>query len=364
MSNQTGNPTTAVMSTVEQVTSTFMTLLYTNAASTGNSTVPFNFDDIIEANDLMSRANYVYAFCMVLALASAGFLLYGFINTYRAQRELALVDSVLLAFSVSQLLLLLLSLSTVAHRPRYLVTTGLGCATLSFSVNTVSLSGMLLLVLLGYMLTVDATSHPVLGRPAMCVGLVVLASAISSVLLAALRGPGQGLEEMGVCVIDPVDAGRSYINAKLCVAFLIPYILLLVLLIGGFVHQWKSTSRFLSDAEEWSVLLAISVATFACQVFYFVVLLKGVGLAETTPPGHRDRALLCVAELVMFSGSCLCLLLVLLLHRSSREDLLRSGRQLRDCCRSLGGRKTHSQMIAPQIEIGSDTGIHFDSIVQ
>ncbi|XP_062330836.1 uncharacterized protein LOC134031281 [Osmerus eperlanus] len=334
------------------VSSTIDTSLYTNPASGTNTSFPTDFLDIIEANDITSRATYVYTIFMALALVSAVFLLYGFIQSYRAQRELALVDSVLLAFSVSQLLLLLLSLSSVAYRPKYLEATRLGCATLSFSVNTVFLWGMLLLVLMGYMLTFDATSHPLLGHSWVCVGLALLVSGLSSVLLAGLRWPSQGVEGTERCVIDAVEAGRSYIVAKLCVSFLIPYLLLLCLLVGGCVHQWKSSDRFLSGAEERSVFLAVSAATFACQVFYFAALLRGVGLEGLS---HRERAFLSVAELVMYSESCVCLGLVLLLHGPSRESLVRAGRQLRDCCRSLRGGQTHSQVIAPHIEIGSQT---------
>ncbi|KAM9560484.1 uncharacterized protein ACWYII_018991 [Salvelinus alpinus] len=315
---------------------------------------PFNTSDFIAkiaANDLTSRANYVYALCAVLGLASACILLYALIRSYRAQRQLAWLDSLLWAFSSSQLLLLLLSLSSVAHRPSYLVTTHIGCAALAFTVNMASLCGLLLLVLMGYALTFDTPTHALLKRPGVCVALVVLVSILCSLVLARLRDPPKELHLEGICIIDPTEAGRSYAMAKLCLGFLIPYLLLLGLLTGGCVRQWKSSSRFLSGSEEGPVFLAVAVVIFVCQLFHGIVLVRGAGMQQAGVLSYHERAFMHVSEFVMFSGSCVCLVLVLLLHKPCRESLLEVTRQLRDCCRGLGGRQTHRHIMDPHIEI-------------
>lgn len=314
-----------------------------------NSTSPLL--DIIAANDLTSRANYVYLFLAALGLISACFLLYSFIQTYRAQRRLAWLDCLLWAFCGSQLLLVLLSLSSVAHRPGYLKTTLLACAALSFAVNVASLCGMLLLVLMAYVLTFDPPSHVLLRRPGVSVSLVMLASIVSSMLLAGIRGPSQGLETEDNCVVDPVQPGRSYAVAKLCLSFLIPYTVLLGLLIGGCFHQWKSSGRFLSGAEERPMFLTVAIVMFVCQLFHSIALVRGGGLLNEGGLSHHEQAFLNVAEFVLFSGSALSLLLVLLVHRSCRESLKGVLRQLRDCCQSLGGAQTNRHIVAPQIEI-------------
>lgn len=319
-----------------------------NSTSRVSPTFPL---DIIAANDLTSRANYIYAFCVALGFISACFLLYSFIQTYKAQRRLAWLDCLLWTFCGSQLLLLLLSLSSVAYRPHYLVTTHLSCAALSFTVNIASICGLLLLVLMAYILTLDPPSHALLRRPGVCVALVVVTSILASLLLAGLRGPSQGLGEEGACVIDPAQAGLSYAVAKLCLAFLIPYILLVGLLIGGCVRQWRSSGRFLSGSEEGPMFLTVTAVMFVCQLFYSVVLVRGAGLGEGGGLSHQEQAFLSVAEFLLFSGSCLSLLLVLLIHRPCRETLRGAARQLRDCCRSLGGTQTHRHIIAPHIEI-------------
>lgn len=313
---------------------------------------PQNKLDEISANDITSRANYFYSFFAGLGFIAGCFLIYSFIQTYRAQRRLAWLDCLLWAFCSLQLLLLLLSLHIVAYRPHYLLATGLGCAALSFTINTACLCGLLVLVLMAYVLTLDPPSHALLRKPWVCAALVILTSILISLLLAGLRGPRDGLQEKGRCFMDPVQAGVSYAAARLCLAFLIPYILQMGLLIGGCVRQWKSKGRFLSGSEEGPVFLAVTVVMFICQFFYSVALVRGAQLAQREEGlTHHERAFLSVAEFVLFSGSSGSLLLVLLLHRPCRESLHGVFRQLRDCCQSPGRTQPNRNIIAPHIEI-------------
>ncbi|XP_034716870.1 uncharacterized protein LOC117937192 [Etheostoma cragini] len=310
----------------------------------------------IAANDITSRANSVYSFLAGLGFIAGCFLLYSFIQTYRAQRRLAWLDCLLWGFCGLQMLLLLLSLHAVTYRPKYLYTTGLGCAALSFTINTASLSGLLVLVLMAYVLTLDPPSHALLRKPWVCAALVILTSILISLLLAGLRGPKDGLNENATCFMDPIRDGESYAAARLCLAFLIPYILQLGLLIGGCVRQWKSKGRFLSGSEEGPVFLTVTVVIFFCQLFYSVALVRGAQLKrlaqqEKEELSHREQAFLSVAEFVLFSGSSVSLLLVLLMHRPCRETLHGVFRQLRDTCRSPGRTQPNRNIIAPHIEI-------------
>ncbi|XP_037612030.1 uncharacterized protein LOC119480033 [Sebastes umbrosus] len=307
----------------------------------------------IAANDITSRANYVYSFLAVLGFIAGCFLLYSFIQTYRAPRRLAGLDCLLWAFCGLQLLLVLLSIHAVAYRPGYLSTTHLGCAALSFTINAVSLCSLLVLVLMAYVLTYDPPSHAMLSKPWVRAALVVLTSILISLLLAGLRGPTDRLQEEGKCFMDRVCAGVSYAGARLCLVFLIPYILQLGLLIGGCVRQWKSKGRFLSGSEEGPVFLAVTVVVFFCQLFYSVVLVRGAQLQQPEQNGlsHHEQAFLSVAEFVLFSGSSVSLLLVLFMHRPCRESLHGVFRQLRDCCRSPGRTQPNRNIIAPHIEI-------------
>uniref|UniRef100_A0A667YMH1 G-protein coupled receptors family 1 profile domain-containing protein n=1 Tax=Myripristis murdjan TaxID=586833 RepID=A0A667YMH1_9TELE len=296
---------------------------------------------IIAANDFISRANYAYSFFAALGFLSACFLLYSFVLTYRAQRRLVWLDCLLWLFCGLQLLLLLLSLYAVAHRPNDLVTTRVGCAALSFTINTASTCSLLLLALMAYVLTFNPASHTLPRRLWVCVALVVSASVSISLLLAGLRGPSDHLGVKENCFMDRVQAGISYAATKFFLAFLTPYVLQLGLVIGGCVRKWRSTGRFLSGSEEGSMFSTVTVIVFFCQLFYGVVLLRGVRLEERGAMSHHERAFLCVAEFVLFSASCASLLLMLLMHRPHRENLRELFSRLRDWCRNPGRAQTN-----------------------
>ncbi|CAG5908291.1 unnamed protein product [Menidia menidia] len=305
----------------------------------------------IAANDITSTANYVYSFLAVLGLVAGCFLLHSFVQTYRAQRRVAFLDCLLWAFCGVQLLLLLLSLHSAAHRPGFLKSTAAGCAALSFAVNAASLCALLVLVLIAYVLTLDPPSHALLRRPGVCAALVVLTATLASLLLAGLRGPREGLQSVEDCAMDPARAGVSYAAARLCVICLIPYALQTGLLTAGCVRQWRSKGRFLSGSEEGPVFLAVTTLVFFCQLFYGVALIAGARIVAGRSPSPREQAFLNVAEGVLFTGSAGSLLLVLLVHRPCRESLTGVLRQLRDCCRRPGGAQPNRNIIAPHIEI-------------
>uniref|UniRef100_A0A3Q1FLJ4 Uncharacterized LOC110949046 n=1 Tax=Acanthochromis polyacanthus TaxID=80966 RepID=A0A3Q1FLJ4_9TELE len=334
--------------------STMPSFSITSTIIKGNSTSVNSSSSVLDemaANDIKSRANYVYSFFAALGFLAGCFLLFSFVQTYRAHRRLAWLDCLLWVFCGFQLLLLLLSLHTAAYRPKYLNIRALGCAALSFTINTVSLCSLLVLVLMAYVLTLDPPSHSLLRRPGVCATLVILTSALISLVLAGVRGPGDGLHVVTDCFMDPTSAGVSYAAARLCMAFLFPYILQLGLLISGCVRQWKSKGRFLSGSEEGPMFLTVSVVMFICLLFYSVSLLRGAQLESEKMLSYHEQAFLSIAEFVLFSGSSISLLLVLFMHRLCRESLHGVMRQLRDCCRSPGRTQPNRNIIAPHIEI-------------
>ncbi|KAL6095189.1 uncharacterized protein ACO6RY_16441 [Pungitius sinensis] len=321
---------------------------FSNRLDASNSTFP----DEIAANDIISRANYIYSFLAALGFVAGCFLLYTFAQTHRTHRTHrppAWLDRLLWAFCGLQLLLLLLSLHAVAHRPQYLRTTAVGCAALSFAINAASLCSLSVLGLMAYVLTLGPPAHALLGKPRVSAALVILTSALGALLLAGLRGTAGHLQGVGRCSMDPVEAGPPYAAARLCLASLLPFACQAGLLMGGCVRQWKTKGRCLSGAEEGPVYLAVALVAFFCQLFYGVALVRGA--RPHGPAQPRERAFLAVAELVLFSGSGASLLLVLLVHRACREGLRGAFRRLRDCWRGPGGAQPHRNIIAPHIEI-------------
>lgn len=349
--NQTENSSPTEMSTTPtsfNISSTMVSFTSTLSSNLTSTSITSGFEEVIAANDIISRANYVYGIFAALGFIAGCFLLYSFIQSYRAHRELAWLDCLLWAFCGIQLLLLLLSLYAVAHRPDYLRTTALSCAALSFTINTACLCGLFVLVLMAYVLTLDPPSHALLRKPGVCAALVILTSVVIALVLAGIRGPNNGLKVHGDCFMDGVHPGAAYAAAKMFLGLLVPYTLQLGLLICGCIRQWKSKGRFLSGSEAGPVFLTVTAVMFFCQLFYRVVLVREAQLQSV---GVNKRVFLRVAEFVFFSGSSASLLLVLFMHRPCRESLHRVFRQLKECCRSPGRTQPNRNIITPQIEI-------------
>lgn len=303
-------------------------------------------DDEVNANDITSRANYVYCVFAALGLLVGCFLVYGYVQTYRTQRWLAWLYRLLAAFCCLQLLLVLLSFHMLVNRPKYLQTTVLGCAALYFAVDMASLCGLLVLTLMAYVLSLDPPANALLRKPWVCAALVVLTSVVVTLLLAGLRGPHAGLQDTKDCFKGPVPV--SYAAARLFLVVLFPYFLQFGLLICGLVNQWKTKGRFLSGSEEGPIYLTVTLLVFFCQLFYSVVLVRS---AQQEPLSPGKLAFLSVAEYVLYLGSSCSLLLVLLVHRTCRESLHTSFRQLQHCCQNQGRSQPNRNIIAPHIEI-------------
>ncbi|XP_053720764.1 uncharacterized protein LOC128758629 isoform X2 [Synchiropus splendidus] len=248
-----------------------------------------------------------------------------------------------------QMLLLLLSLNAVTHRPEYLRTTALGCAALSFTINTVSLCSLFVLVLMAYVLTLDPPSRAPLKKARVCTGVVGVSSVLICLVLAGIRGPKTDLLKEIPCFMDSDGAMVTYPAAKLCLTFVIPFSFILVLLVCGCVRQKKSNGRFLSGLEEGPVFLVVTVVVLVCHLFYGISLVRDS--RQTQEPVHRRSVFLSVAEFVLFMGSSVSLLLVLVMHRPCRESLFGIFSQLKDCCRSPVRTQTTRNIITPHIEI-------------
>lgn len=302
--------------------------------------------DEIWFNDVISRANYVYCVFAALGIVSGCFLLYGFVQTYRVERELRWLFSLLAAFCCLQMLILLLSLHMATNRPKYLRTTALGCAALYFAIDEASLCGLLILVLMAYALTLDPSPDALLRKPLVCTALVVLTSAAVSLLLAGLRKPPTALQDTIDCFKGQVPV--SYAATRLFLAVLVPYFFQFGLLTCGLVRQWKTKGRFLSGSKEGPVYLTVTLLMLFCQLFYSMVL---VSIAKQEVVTLGKLALENVAEFVLYLGSSCSLLLMLFVHRPCRESLHPLFRQLRDCCQNPGHSQPNRNIIAPHIEI-------------
>ncbi|XP_066545764.1 C3a anaphylatoxin chemotactic receptor isoform X2 [Amia ocellicauda] len=311
-----------------------------------------NISDLTAASDITSRANYCYMFFILAGLCATVFIFYTFLHAYRTRRALSKVDSFFGALCISDLFVILYSLSAVAHRPKYLETTGLGCAILSFFFNVAHLSSQFLQVLaVSFVMYDEIPQGPTLVRrlldsgPA-CAALTAAMAALFSMLLAGLLGFQDLLHNNLHCQLDPLQAVRAYDITKFCIAFAIPQV---VLLLTCFVACTRSGGSAWSKLKACPASLAVSLLTLLCRLFYYCVLLHRTSQKYGWESGSpQQEALMNVAEFVLFSGSCLDLVLVVFLYEPCRDRLQV---QLRDCCHRLRGREANRNIMTPHIEI-------------
>ncbi|XP_057682835.1 uncharacterized protein LOC130909906 [Corythoichthys intestinalis] len=324
----------------------------TNVLPNTSTASPTNVLDRIAAADLISTANHVYAFLAAAALMASCFLIYHFVRTYGAQRRAAWPDRLLWAFSCIQLLLVLFSFYNVAHRPHSLRTTPLSCATLAFVINLTSLCGLLILALIAYLLALDPPLDFLLRRPGVSAALLVPTATLISLILAGIRGPRDSLQRETDCFMDPVQAGVSYAVAKLCLAFLAPYILQIAIVLSGCAKERNSKGRFLLGKKESSMYLSVNAVLFFCHLFYNVALVRAARQQTRGELSHRERAFISIAELVFFAGSGVSLLLVLITSKPSREKLSGLFGLIVNCCpRVHKHAQPNRNIITPHIEI-------------
>ncbi|KAL4624379.1 hypothetical protein GN956_G17384 [Arapaima gigas] len=321
------------------------------AAPSANSTQDLHILEKISVNDITSRANYCYAILFALGIFTAIFLYYSFMKHYKkAKDSWSWQDTVLCNYSICEFYILLFSTSSLAHRPGYMYTTNFNCAVLSFFFNLACICGEFLQVLMALVFACHKdhfsihTCTKVQDRPTAAVGATFLLSLLLSAVLAALRAQ-RSLYDTD-CQLDPFSAPYNYDVAKMTIGFILPVVVKLVLLL---IWIWADPN-FLSSLKDNPAFPTITMVTFACRLFYNIVLMKRAGLKPGEIPPWKE-ALMNVAEFVLFSASSICLVLILYLHEPCRKILKEATDCLRKWCGSLGRRETNGSIITTYVEV-------------
>ncbi|XP_041134021.1 uncharacterized protein LOC121331000 [Polyodon spathula] len=320
----------------------------------------YSIDDLVLSADISSRATYCYILLALAGLTASIFILITFIRGCKGRKSLTKVDTFFFALSLTDLYLILCSVSVIACRPSYFETTSLNCAVLSFFFNISYFNSQFLQVAMLFFLTFEENRPSVallikaLDNALACVGLTALGALLGSVFTTALLETGQQLNESLYCQLDPLQAGPRYDIAKFIVGIALPCLLLTLLLVKCLL-LWKKSETGMGLAAKLkacSAFVAVASVTLVCRIFYNAVLLHRTslkyGLGSFSP---QQEALCNVAELVMFSGSCLSLVLIVSLHKPCREGMVKTLKSLKDPCSRIGRDETHRNIMTPTTEI-------------
>ncbi|XP_041086922.1 uncharacterized protein LOC121301511 [Polyodon spathula] len=315
----------------------------------------YSEDDLTLSVDI-SIATYCYTVLALAGLTASVFILITFIRGCKGRKSLTKVDTFFFALSLTDLFIILYSTSVIAHRPSYLKTTSLNCGVLSFFFNISYFNSQFLQVTMLFFLTFEenrsgiALLIKVLDNALACVGLTALGALLGSVFTTALLEMGQQLNESLCCTLDPLQAGPRYDIVKFIVGIVLPYLLLIKCLL-----LWKKSEIGMGLAAKLkacSAFIAVASVTLVCRIFYNAVLLHRTslkyGLGSFSP---QQEALCNVVELVMFSGSCLSLVLIVSLHKPCREGMVKTLKTLTDPCRRISRGETHRNIMTTTIEI-------------
>lgn len=242
------------------------------------------------------------------------------------KKSFSKLDLCLLSLAITEVTILLFSITVIA-RPGYMEISNLSCGILAFFFNvsyfnTQYLQVMFIFIFLLYK---GIPSNPFLikltQRPLLCVLLIILFAFCSSLTVVALLGTISHLHELTYCQLDPLNAAPRYDIGKFCLGFGIPSLfntLLLVLICIKLSRSKDFTCKKISHTGR--MLVPISIIMFTCRLFYNTVLVRRTMFKLQKQSGSiRDELVMNIAEIVMFSQSCLTLLIVLFLHRPCKE---------------------------------------------
>ncbi|XP_039631332.1 uncharacterized protein LOC120542756 isoform X2 [Polypterus senegalus] len=321
----------------------------------------YNIEKDILFLDISSRATYCYTLFVMAGLIASTFICKVFVRNCRGGRNFEKLDILFYALNFTDMIILLFSFSVIAYRPKYLQATMLECGILSFFFNMFYFNSQFLHVSVAFFLIVEERCANVcrmriaVDSAFVWIVFAAVCALFSSLLEAALLGFEHNLNKTISCQLDPLQAKAQYDITKFVTSIVIPYILLMIsLLVCCFMWKrpdHKSTMK--ARLRVISALLAVALVTLVCRLFYNCVLISRAirKLHSGNDYPKHEEALMCVAELVMFSGSCISLVLVIFLYKPYQEQLSKSWRHLREFCRRITHRDNHRNIMEPTIEI-------------
>ncbi|XP_078096304.1 uncharacterized protein LOC144510602 [Mustelus asterias] len=315
----------------------------------GNSTNPASgfdhdrFTEIMEAENLISRCVYVYSLFGLVGFLTGIFIFVVYARNYRKKRNFEQLDFILFTLTVANFALILFSITDLV-RPEPVNTTALGCAVLSFFFNVsyfYTAYTHITISVLAYHHLVRRTLNKWLFSILAAMGPSIL----FSILVTALTGAGQVANASVNCHVDPLEAPAEYGIVKFIFGLLIPKIIIL-----GFILQ-DCRKRVCPHP----VFLALVTVTFICRMVYNVLLLlrQPQETAEQQPAHPKLMALMIIGELVMFAGSCLCLVCIAIFHKMIKDAAVETVRYITEPCWGFNANRNHNAM-TPNIEIKVD----------
>ncbi|KAM4025181.1 uncharacterized protein ACNLHF_025799 isoform 1-T2 [Anomaloglossus baeobatrachus] len=299
-----------------------------------------DIEDIITSQNVISRVMHSYLGILVPLGLLAGVICVAILIRNKVKHQtLENLDLHLLALVATDITIVFYSF-TSKTRPDYLEVSNLSCGVLSWFFNTSYFFSQYLLVLMILILLIlddSKTSQSHLRY----VFLTLTLSIVMSVVNVSLLGTYDNLHNITYCQLDPLNARPEYDFTKFFAGFCVPSLVLLIFVILIIIRAREVEMS--EKLQAHGVVLCHVPIMFICRLFYNIMLIRRTGLKiNAFYMSPREELVLNIAELAVFSGSCIGLIITLALHKPCRQGLKKSLQFLINKCR---GKETSNSVI-------------------
>ncbi|XP_028562983.2 uncharacterized protein LOC114584942 [Podarcis muralis] len=318
-----------------------------------------SFEDIIFSQHVISRFMHCYITLFVPTGLLGGIVILGILIKNHMQRTNEKLDIMLFAHTISNMLMILLSL-TIITRPAYLKVSYFECGTLSFffNLNYFSSQYLLVLMVLSFFLYRHPPQNALISKahqnPMVSVAFALICAFCATLIVVALLGMENYHEETD-CQLDPLFAWPEYEIIKFTFGFCIPSLAKLLCFVLMFVKKVQPEthpSRY--NIHPYLTVLVITITMFVCRLFYNSMILSRTSLKIQRIIGTPQNELtMNIAEILLFSESCVSLVIILCLHKPCRIGLLNVITNLTKVCRRRHASNSPLEIPETRAEVSS-----------
>ncbi|XP_063790620.1 atypical chemokine receptor 3-like [Pseudophryne corroboree] len=293
---------------------------------------------IIRSQNIISRVMHSYFGILVpLGLLAGIISLTILIKNKLKHQMLENLDFYLLILASTEISIILYSFTSTT-RPGYLETSNLSCGVLSVFFNISYFFSQYLLLMMFFMLIImdNSIMANIVQNRLGCVTLTLIFSVLMSVATVSLLGTYNRLQNITYCQLDPLNAKPEYDFTKFTVGFCVPSIILLIFYILLIVQARSADNATGNEKVQAHIVILFNVSVmFICRLFYNIMLIRRTSLKiHGLYLSPNEELVMNIAELVVFSGSCIRLIFILALHTPCREGFKNSLQFLRKCGRT------------------------------
>ncbi|NXA57758.1 OPSG protein, partial [Mohoua ochrocephala] len=308
-------------------------------------TSPEEIEAVIASQNIISRLMHCYiAFFVPTGLTAGICILIIFIKNCLQNKRQSL-DLFLLHFTISNIIMILLSF-TVIPRPDYLTATHLACSALSFFFNFGYFNSQY--VFIWTLLTLLLERFPpgtalckTTQRPILCVGFVLTYTFCLSLTEAVLVGTDNYQLEAR-CQLDPLFAWPEYEIVKFTFGFGIPSLLQILCFAVLLAKEAPAGAPALRQhIRAHPAVYAIGATIFTCRLFYNIMVLFRTALKLQRNIGTtKNELVMNIAEIVLFCESCASLVVIVCFHKPCKDEVLKVIQK----CRRKTGANNHLEI--------------------